>query len=376
MSGIYLHIPFCAKKCSYCDFHFSTTFEAYRNEMIACLVEEINLRAPLWSDCKLDTIYFGGGTPSLLKPQELKHLFDAIVAHFDVSNISEITLEANPDDCSEENIRAWKQMGVNRLSIGIQSTTPTQLTWMNRTHNAEEGMQAVKRAIALGIDQISVDLIYGLPDLSVADWEAQLREITALPIQHISAYCLTIEERTPLAAWVKKGVIHPVDADMQSLHFECMVAVLNTAGFEQYEISNFARKEAYAKHNSSYWLGKKYLAIGPSAHGFDGKDRYWNVANNQQYMRALMNKQLDQEVEVLSNFDRFNERVMVGLRTKWGVKLHELLELCSPGPDWYEQVESFKTSGKLAEDNGALVLTESGRLLADAIAAELFLLPD
>ena len=376
MSGIYLHIPFCAKKCSYCDFHFSTTFEAYRDEMINCLVEEINLRAPLWSTRKLFTIYFGGGTPSLLKPHELKSIFDEIAVHFDVSDVSEITLEANPDDCSEENIAAWKELGINRLSIGIQSTTPTQLAWMNRTHNAEEGLQAVKRAIAFGIDQISVDLIYGLPDLSVADWEAQLNEITALPIQHISAYCLTIEERTPLAAWVKKGAIHPVDADMQSLHYERMVAVLKTAGFEQYEISNFARKEAYAKHNSSYWLGKKYLAIGPSAHGFDGKDRYWNVANNQQYMSALRNKQLDQEVEALSNFDRFNERIMVGLRTKWGVKMHELLELCSPGADWYQQVESFKTSGKLVEENDTLLLTESGRLLADAIASELFLLAD
>ena len=376
MSGIYLHIPFCAKQCSYCDFHFSTTFESYRSEMIAALAKEIDMRAPNWPERSLQTIYFGGGTPSLLKPHELKCILDTIASHFDVSNVSEITLEANPDDCSDEQILAWKQLGINRLSLGIQSTTEDQLSWMNRTHSAHEGLEAVKRAIACGITEISVDLIYGLPGLSLQDWEKQLDEITELPIQHISAYCLTIEERTPLAHWVKKGTIHPVDADLQSQQFETLVKRLADAGFEQYEISNFARDNAYAKHNSAYWLGKKYLAIGPSAHGYDGEKRYWNVANNQSYIRAISANELAQETEILTAYDQFNERLMIGLRTKWGVSLAELESLCKPDPAWYVQLDEFRQKGYFEEHADKLILTVPGRLLADAIASELFLLAE
>ncbi|MES2556643.1 MAG: radical SAM family heme chaperone HemW [Bacteroidota bacterium] len=374
MAGIYIHIPFCAKQCTYCDFHFSTTFEAYRDQLLTALGTEIQLRAGAWQKETIETIYFGGGTPSLLTGDEIQALLSTVYSNYNASDVTEITLECNPDDCSEERLKAWKTVGVNRLSIGIQSFTDEQLAWMNRTHTADEGLKAVERAIAVGFDQLTVDLMYGLPDLSQEAWLEQLNRVIGLGVNHISAYCLTIEEKTVLASRVKSGKIHPSTADQQSEQFELLVSTLAAAGFEQYEISNFARERHYSQHNTAYWQGKKYVAIGPSAHGFDGNNRYWNVANNQLYIQRIEKGILPETVENLTNHDRFNELLMVGLRTKWGVVKTELTALIIPDTSWNKKLESWKESGAVIETATHILLTPSGRLLADAIASDLFVI--
>lgn len=339
--------------------------------MIAALAEEIQLRS---TGETLQTIYFGGGTPSLLTPEELRLLLETAATHFDTAEVKEITLECNPDDCSEEQLAAWKELGINRLSIGLQSFTDTQLAWMNRTHSASEGIAAVRSAQQAGFDLLTIDLMYGLPDLSPENWQAQLQQVIDLGVEHISAYCLTVEERTPLAKWVKSGTIHPSDADQQSVQFEILVETLGKAGFEQYEISNFARNGRYSLHNTAYWQGKTYVAIGPSAHGFDGTSRYWNVADNQRYMRDIEVGKLPGETEELSIYDLFNEAIMVGLRTQWGVDKANLFDLLEPDTVWKKRVEKYISEGKMTDTGTAFVLTQEGKLLADAIASDLFVL--
>jgi oxygen-independent coproporphyrinogen III oxidase len=302
----------------------------------------------------------------------LSELIAVFKLYFTVAEQLEITLECNPDDCTLEHLQAWKEAGVSRLSIGIQSFQEMQLGWMNRTHSAKEGLEAVKRAKAVGFDALTVDLMYGLPELSLADWKIQLDAVLELDVPHISAYCLTIEEKTALATWVKSGKIHPPTADQQSEQFELLVATLAEHGFEQYEISNFARNEQYSKHNTAYWKGKPYVGIGPSAHGYDLRTRYWNVANNQQYMRAIGEGVLPETVEVLSERDRFNEELLVGLRTKWGASKQNLFSVRDPEEDWKKIVNSYELSGDLLETSTHFVLTQKGRLLADAIASDLF----
>jgi oxygen-independent coproporphyrinogen III oxidase len=316
MSGIYIHIPFCKQQCSYCDFHFSTTFDTYRQEMIDVICKELVVRK---NEDRIATIYFGGGTPSILFASELELILTTIRTNYTVEQEVEITLECNPDDCSEQRFDEWRKLGINRLSIGIQSFDETQLKWMNRAHSSIQSREAVKLAHEKGFRNITIDLIYGLPNLTSEEWFNQLREVLQFPIQHISAYCLTVEEKTPLAKWVKDKKIIPADNETQGEQFELLVQTLAKAGFEQYEISNFCRNENYSKHNSAYWLGNKFIGVGPSAHGFDGESRYWNVASNQVYIREMKKTQLPQTIEKLSLFDQFNELILLGLRTKWGV---------------------------------------------------------
>lgn len=373
MAGVYIHIPFCAKRCSYCDFHFSTSYGPYKSNMIGSIIKELKMRAENEATESVQTIYFGGGTPSLLFPEEVQLILNAVKSSYDIEEACEITLECNPDDCSFENLTGWKNVGVNRLSIGIQSFTDEQLGWMNRTHNAHEGVEAVKRAKLAGFTNLTVDLIYGLPGLSAARWMEQLERVLELGVNHISAYCLTVESKTPLADWVKSGKIHPADADLQSEHFELLVAKLEKEGFEQYEISNFARSGHFSRHNSAYWKGEKYISVGPSAHGYDGKNRYWNVANNKAYMKQIESGALPQTVEELTANDRFNELLLTGLRTKWGVDKQRLLNEIQPDTNWYDRVESWKLSGNLIETDSLLLLTPQGKLLADGIASDLFL---
>lgn len=375
MSGCYIHIPFCSQKCSYCDFHFSTN-HSYQDEMVTALCTELKIRSEAWKKEQFETIYFGGGTPSVLTVLQLQNLIEQVKLNYRVSDKVEITLECNPDDCSLENLTAWKALGVNRLSIGIQSFNDEQLQWMNRSHSASDSLSAVRNAKLVGFDELSLDLMYGLPNMTLDEWRDQLLRLIALNPEHISAYCLTVEQRTALSKWVKEGKITVSSNDQQSEQFELLVSILKEAGYEQYEISNFARNQHYSKHNTAYWKGTKYLGIGPSAHGYNQLERYWNQANNKAYMAELKAGRLPETIEELSSFDRFNEALMIGLRTKWGVSKEELFRNIAPDMDWFKIVKDYEDQNLLIETPERLVLTESGRLLADAIASELFIISD
>lgn len=373
MSGIYLHIPFCKQKCSYCDFHFSTTFSTYREKMIDSLCFEINLRKDYLGGKDLQSIYFGGGTPSLLTKEELKNIFSTIYKNFNLLPGAEITLEANPDDISSEQLKIWKDIGINRLSIGIQSFKQDDLDWMNRAHKVEDALTSVELAKKTGFDNITIDLIYGLPNLRNDEWKDHLEKAIALNVDHISAYCLTIEERTALHSMVKSGKIVPAGEDQQSDHFKILFETLTSNGFEQYEISNFARNKQYAVHNTSYWLGKKYLGIGPSAHSFNGTERRWNVSNNTAYIKSVGQNEIWFEREELSPKDRWNELILTGLRTKFGVDMNVLKQIANPSIDFYAKIEDFQANGLMSNQEERLVLTLNGRLQADYISSELFL---
>lgn len=372
MAGFYIHIPFCAQQCTYCDFHFSTTFQKYRSQMIAAICTEIQLRSAENEAATLQTIYFGGGTPSILTIPELAQLIQSIRLAYRLSPTLEITLECNPDDCTMEHLMAWKNEGISRLSIGVQSFDDSQLSWMNRTHNGLEALAAIERAKAVGFDEISVDLIYGLPNLTNENWQKQLQQVVDLGVDHISAYCLTVEQKTTLAAWVKSGKIRPLSEDHQSEQFELLVAVLAHNGFEQYEISNFARNNRYSKHNTAYWQGTPYIGVGPSAHGYNGKERYWNKANNTQYIQALSKNELLETRELLSKNDQFNELIMLGLRTKWGVEKSALQAIIPLTEKWLQLKDQFIANGTMVASDTHFLLTPSGRILADAIASDLF----
>lgn len=373
MAGCYIHIPFCAQKCSYCDFHFSTN-HFYKQEMVDALCLELEIRAKDWKTEFFETIYFGGGTPSILTNEQLNQLIQQVKSTYSVSPNVEITLECNPDDCSLEQLEGWKKLGVNRLSMGIQSFDEEQLKWMNRSHTASESLNAVLNAKQIGFNELSLDLIYGLPNMSLESWEIQLNQIIALNPEHISAYCLTVEEKTALSKWVKEGKISVSNVDQQSEQFELLVTRLKTAGFEQYEISNFARNTHYSKHNTSYWKGTNYLGIGPSAHGYNQKERYWNQANNKAYLGQIEKGNLPETIETLSVFDQFNELLLIGLRTKWGVSKEKLFKLIHPDSNWIKIVTNYEEQKMLIQTNESILLTQEGRLLADAIAADLFII--
>ena len=373
MAGVYIHIPFCKQACTYCDFHFSTTFSTYRSEMINSLVKEIALRKEYLEEDKVETIYFGGGTPSLLAPDEVNLILKTIDENFNCTNQPEITLEANPDDITIEKLKDWKLAGVNRLSIGVQSFDNADLKWMNRAHNAEESLRSVELALENGF-LVTIDLIYGLPNVSNEQWVKNLEIATKLRPHHISAYCLTVEENTVLDSWTKKGKIKRVESEQQAEQFDLLVEFLDKVGYEQYEISNFAREANYAQHNSNYWRGKQYLGIGPSAHSFNGVSRAWNVSNNQRYIRAIDQGTVYMEEETLTAKDRFNELLMTGLRTKWGVDLEELSTISSLEKAFYNYLQKGIENNQITQVRNQIILTKKGRLIADKIASDLFLL--
>lgn len=342
--------------------------------MVAALCTELELRSDNWKSEIFETIYFGGGTPSVLTPAQLEQLILQVREFYTVSEKVEITLECNPDDCSVGNLKSWKALGVTRLSMGIQSFDEEQLRWMNRSHTAADSMNAVLNAKKVGFDELSLDLIYGLPNLTLEDWKKQIHQVVALNPEHISAYCLTVEEKTVLSKWVAEGKIAISNVDQQSEQFELLVSELKKAGYEQYEISNFARNEHYSKHNTSYWKGSKYIGIGPSAHGYNLTERYWNRSNNRIYIKELKKTILPETIEILTPFDQFNEALMIGLRTKWGVAKKELFKNLQPETDWFQIVKDYEDQKLLIETDDSYVLTEAGRLLADAIAADLFII--
>ncbi|KQB42937.1 putative oxygen-independent coproporphyrinogen III oxidase [Flavobacterium daejeonense] len=381
MSGIYIHIPFCKQACHYCDFHFSTSMKKAA-EMVLALAKEIVMRKNELLDCArsdkdelVETIYFGGGTPSRLQISELRLLIDAIYEHYKVVENPEITLEANPDDLSEEYLIALKQIGVNRLSIGIQSFFEEDLQMMNRAHNSAEAKKCLELASQY-FDNISLDLIYGIPGMSNEKWKQNIETALRFNISHISSYALTVEPKTALNKLIQTGKIaEPID-EVASEHFMILVEMLEKNGFVHYELSNFGKPDFFSKNNSAYWLGKKYVGIGPSAHSYDGISRSWNVANNVLYIKSIEENKLPNETEKLSVEDRYNEYIMTGLRTIWGVSLDRIQN--EFGQDYLDyllkQSQKFLNDDLLFIENNILKPTLKGKFLTDGIASDLFYL--
>ena len=372
MAGIYVHIPFCKKRCSYCDFHFSTTFSKYRQDLISAICLELVLRKDELKSEFIETIYFGGGTPSLLTKEELASIMSTIREHYQLTDTPEITFEVNPEDAHEANLLTWKKLGINRLSIGLQSFQESDLSWMNRSHTLEQGTDAVRLAQKLGFTNLSIDLIYGLPGLSNEQWMEHLNRAMSLNVQHISSYCLTIEPKTALNDFVAKGKLIRPTEDQQSEQFELLVSTLAHAGFEQYEISNFAKDQKYAKHNSAYWNFSPYLGVGPSAHSFNGQQRRWNVANNTNYYQRVGKNQDWFEVEKLTESEKWNEYFLTGLRTKWGILKKNIQEMGGMNSSELPLMDTYLKNEWILEADASFVLTEKGKLQADGIASSFF----
>jgi oxygen-independent coproporphyrinogen-3 oxidase len=344
--------------------------------MVNSIVNEAHSRATELSQERIKTVYFGGGTPSVLNANELHKILKTFRDNYTVDKNVEITLEANPDDINLELLKTWRREGVNRLSIGVQSFRSEDLEWMNRSHSAEQSVNTVKLAQQEGFDNITIDLIYGLPNMSMTEWEAQLDQAIALNVPHISAYCLTVEPNTALAHLTKTGKIVTPGDQVQSEEFLMLRKKLLDARFIQYEVSNFGKEGFESQHNSAYWKNEKYLGIGPSAHSFDGVSRRWNVSNNQRYMSALETEDDYFEVETLSPTDKFNELLLTGLRTVYGVDKTLLLKEVSPPASFEVQINEYRVKGWLLEEHDKYLLTPEGLLFADQIASELFLLED
>ncbi|SDW50400.1 oxygen-independent coproporphyrinogen-3 oxidase [Lutibacter oricola] len=373
MAGIYIHIPFCKQACYYCDFHFSTSLK-YKNEVLKGIEKELVLRKNEIGSTKIETIYFGGGTPSLLSLSELNSIFEVIYKNFSVVASAEITLEANPDDLSSEKIKELAKSPVNRLSIGIQSFFDDDLKFMNRAHNASESKKCLEEALKY-FDNITIDLIYGVPNMTSEKWKSNLQQAFDFGVPHISSYALTVEEKTALHNFIKKGKVPGVDEGVALEHFNMLVQETEKKGFVQYEISNFGKPNYFSKHNTSYWLGKPYLGVGPSAHSFNGTQRAWNISNNIKYVNALKENKLPLEIESLSENEQFNELVMTGLRTIWGVDLLKVKEHFDTSYFTYlsENSKSFIEQGLLEINaENCLVTTKKGKFLADGIASDLF----
>lgn len=374
MSGIYIHIPFCKQACHYCDFHFSTSLKK-KEEMVMALVKEIQMRKMELEKEQIETIYFGGGTPSILSLKEIQVLIDAVYENFNVTESPEITLEANPDDLDDDTIIQLANSPVNRLSIGIQSFFEEDLKLMNRAHNAMEAKRCLQTATQY-FDNISLDLIYGMPNMSNEKWLQNVQTALSFGVPHISSYALTVEPKTALKKLIEKKVVEAPKDEVAQEHFLVLIEELEKNGFIHYELSNFGKPDYFSKNNTAYWLGKKYIGIGPSAHSYNGKERSWNVANNALYLKAIQENNLPNEVEELTKTDRYNEYIMTGLRTIWGVSLKRVeLEF---GERYLlyllEQSKKYIHSEHLQIEADVLTTTKKGKFLSDGIASDLFLL--
>jgi len=372
MAGIYIHIPFCKQACHYCDFHFSTSLK-YKGELIAALIKEIKLQKNYLTGETIETVYFGGGTPSVLNADEINLLLNTITSLYTVSADAEITLEANPDDLGKEQLQALRQTDINRLSIGIQSFFDDDLAWMNRAHRANEAESSVKRAQDTGFENITADLIYGYPLLTDQKWKSNLEKIFALDIPHVSSYAMTVEPRTALASFIKTKKQQPMDEQQSAEQFVLLIDAMQAHGFEHYEISNFCKPGQYSRHNSNYWRGVKYLGVGPSAHSYNGDTRQWNIANNSKYIASLEKSEIPAETETLSETDRLNEYIMTSLRTMWGLELRKLEEI-APGSSAVLGKSAVKFLEKewITQKENTIFLTNPGKLYADHIASSLF----
>jgi oxygen-independent coproporphyrinogen-3 oxidase len=372
MSGIYIHIPFCKQACHYCDFHFSTSLKK-KDQLVFALVKELELRKTEFKSQTVETIYFGGGTPSLLTAEQIELLINTVHKNYNVSSQPEITLEANPDDLVSEKIIALSHSPINRLSIGIQSFFEKDLKLMNRAHNAYEAKTCLEEAIK-HFDNISIDLIYGIPGLSHESWIQNIETALAFNVSHISSYALTVEPKTALASFIKKGMIEAVDDDLAQEQFHLLIEKLESKGFVHYELSNFGKPDYFSKNNSAYWQGKSYIGIGPSSHSFNGNERSWNIRNNSKYIKALEENILPFEVETLSKTDKYNEYVMTGLRTIWGVSIKKVENDFGVLHKKYllQQAQKHIAMDLLYLENDILLVTKKGKFLSDGIASDLF----
>lgn len=371
MAGIYIHIPFCKQACHYCNFHFSTQ-QKNIPAMVEAITKEAELRTGYLTE-KVQTIYFGGGTPSLLQVADLEILVEKLQSTFKVDENAEITLEANPDDITEERLIAWKQTGINRLSIGVQSFVEDDLQWMNRAHGSSLAVWSLELAVKY-FDNITIDLIYGTPTLSDEQWKQNIETAFSLGIPHLSCYALTVEPKTALEKLIERKQLENVDPDRQARHFEILVERMQQAGFEHYEISNFARPGFRSRHNSSYWQGKHYLGLGPSAHSFNGSSRQWNIANNALYIKSIEQGTVPFEIEHLTLTQQLNEYIMTSLRTMEGLSLEKVQD--DFGSEAVRNIlleaEKWIASNHVANNGNWLQLTPKGKFMADGIAADLF----
>lgn len=371
MAGIYIHIPFCRQACHYCNFHFATSLH-YIEDLMKALLKEITLQKGFLDNETVETIYFGGGTPSLLSIEDLHAILSTLNENFKVTDDAEITFEANPDDITEEKLIEWKKAGITRLSIGVQSFFEEDLKWMNRAHNAGQAILSLHLAIKY-FDNITIDLIYGLPDLTNEKWKHNVDTAISLGIPHLSCYALTVEPKTPLDKMIKLNKSKDINPDKQSEQFLLLMEWLAEAGYEHYEISNFAKPEFRSRHNSSYWQGKKYLGLGPSAHSFNGKERQWNISNNNAYINSINENKMPAEKEILTETQRVNEYIMTSLRTMEGLKFeHIQFTEVMTKVELLKKSQRFINSGLLSFQNDTLILTIEGKLLADGIASDLF----
>ncbi len=373
-AGIYLHIPFCKQACVYCNFHFSTSLK-YKDDVMQAMLREIEMQREYLQGIEIETVYFGGGTPSLLSADEINRLFDAILKYYPVKELKECTLEANPDDLDKHYLQSLRATPMNRFSIGVQSFREDDLLYMKRAHNAQQADYAIKAAQDVGFDNLSIDLIYGTPGLTDAAWKGNLSKVKEMSIPHFSSYALTVEDKTALQYAIAHKKAQPVDPEQAAGQFEILMQQAASMGYEHYEISNLAANGKYAVHNTNYWWGHHYLGIGPSAHSFNGTSRRWNVANNGLYAKGvLQDHKLNYEEEQLSPIAHLNEYIMTSLRTMWGCDLDRIARewdsVCA------KEVENsshlFMEKKWLIQQGRKLLLTNAGKLFADKIAAELF----
>jgi len=376
MAGIYIHITFCKQACHYCNFHFSTSLR-HRDEMVTAICKEIDLQKDFLTNKNLTTIYFGGGTPSLLETSEINQILERLSKNYSWENNIEITLEANPDDITTEKISKLRAGGVNRLSIGIQSFIDSELLASNRAHNSDESLKAVQKCQDAGIDNLSIDIIYGMPGSTQDSWQYNIDKALELDVDHISSYALTVEPKTFLDHMVKKGgILLPKEMEVNKQYLQ-LIHSLTTAGYDHYEISNFAKPSKYAVHNTNYWMSVPYLGLGPSAHSYQPTFRQWNINNNAKYIKSISKGVIPSEREQTKYADQFNEYIMTRLRTMWGVDLNELNNRFSSELNNVQKniAKYIKSQHVLLEDNHYR-LTPKGKLLADGIASDLFLIEE
>lgn len=373
MAGLYLHIPFCKQACHYCDFHFSTN-QSHKSDLCKSIAREIELQKDYLATKTLTSVYFGGGTPSLLSVEELMLLMGTIISNFELNPSAEITLEGNPDDLTKDKLVALKEARINRLSIGIQSFNDSFLRFLNRAHNTDAALSCLAEAREIGFDNISLDLIYAIPGQTDTEWKRNIQTAIEQAPEHISAYSLTIEEKTTFGNWQRKGKLTQADEDTAASHFELLISMLTNAGYEHYEVSNFCKPGYYSKHNSSYWRQEPYLGVGPSAHSYNGESRQHNINNNAIYQKSLTELKVPFEIEILSRENKINEFIFTTLRTHWGCNLAKLKDDFNHDPLLANtNYINNLINGQLASlDQCILKLSSKGMLLADKIASDLF----